>query len=724
MTSGTSAFGFADFRGEIACGLEPPGAEAELAALVRRLADPAAAGETIHWGRNYLYRTRYESRSGGVEVVVKQFNNRGFKDRTLRRLRGSKAERAWKIARAFVAAGLPTAEPVLLAESRRSDGPSLLVTRRLEEVVELRYVLRAVHRGAEREEYPWIDFPALLDDLGGLLRRMHEAGIFHRDLSIGNVLVSRDDPRRLYLIDLNRGRLRRRLGALARTRDLSRLAIFGRADRRRFLAAYWGRRPQPWHWAPYLLFHYGFRFKIESKKRWRGVTRRLFQLLVPRRAHAHIPQAPEGASARDKVVWDPLSDQPHQHASRLEKTLIRLADLPRHALQTAHFAAAVPGIWRRYRRLRGELYGAPVPWDGAGVCVRPYPGAPEELLAALDELGLRRVLLRLHPWADDDRAELALARELHARGYELAFSLPQNRDLVRDPERWRSRVEELAERFTPYGHSFQVGQAINRSKWGVWTLGEYADLARAAAEILRRYKSVEVLGPAVIDFEYHATVAALRLCRDLEFDAVASLLYVDRRGAPENRQLGFDTVGKVVLLKAIAEACPGVAPRSWITEVNWPLWEGPHSPAGRTVSVAEDVQADYLARYYLLALTTGMVERVYWWQLIARGYGLVAPAEGGRPLRRRPSFRALATLERQLRGALCEGPLAAPPGSHLFRFRLADGGEVAVGWCAKGRSTATLRRSAVEVVEQGGDESPAPGPRVELTESVRYFHLA
>ena len=42
------------------------------------------------------------------------------------------------------------------------------------------------------------------------------------------------------------------------------------------------------------------------------------------------------------------------------------------------------------------------------------------------------------------------------------------------------------------------------------------------------------------------------------------------------------------------------AGRCVITEVNWPLCEGPHSPAGRAVSVDEEAQADYLARYYLL----------------------------------------------------------------------------------------------------------------------------
>ena len=379
--------------------------------------------------------------------------------------------------------------------------------------------------------------------------------------------------------------------------------------------------------------------------------------------------------------------------------------------------------------LARELYRRPTPFAGAGVCVRPLPDAPDLLLAALADLGLDKVLLRLHPWEDDHDAEEDLARELAGRGYELAFALPQNRDLVRDPARWRHQIEELAARFTPYGSHFQVGQAINRSKWGVWRYGEYLELAAQAAEILRRFPGTLILGPAVIDFEYHVTASLLNLRRaGVYFDVVSSLLYVDRRGAPEASQLGFDTVGKVLLLKAIAETGRNCGPESWVTEVNWPLWEGPHSPAGRTVSVDEQTQADYLARYYLLALTTGAVERVYWWQLVARGYGLIArrrDASGQRAeLVRRPAFATLATLARELRDSRFLHPLPSPEGTRLFLFRDADGRERVAAWSTEGRRRAELPRPASTIVSRDGERSRAPaGTGIELFPSVRYFCL-
>src|SRR4029077_5966887 len=136
--------------------------------------------------------------------------------------------------------------------------------------------------------------------------------------------------------------------------------------------------------------------------------------------HTHIPDAPVGAGSRDKVVWDRLSDQPHQHAGRLDKLKVRLggargaprdklkvrlADRRAHGEQGAVIASALPRIWRRYRRLKDNLYKAPVDFGGIGVCVRPWPEAPRALLDLIDELGVRHVLLRLHPWEEDHDVE-------------------------------------------------------------------------------------------------------------------------------------------------------------------------------------------------------------------------------------------------------------------------------------------------------------------------------
>lgn len=709
------------------------------------MVDPGSTVATVHWGRNYLYRVRVPiaDRPGEPEeLVVKQFRNLGWRKVLDRRLRGSKAMRSWIMARAFEQSGIPTARPMMVIESKAPDGPSFFVSRHLDGMREVRYLLRAANAGRLAEQFPGFDYGRFLHTLGQALRRMHEAGFFHRDLSIGNVLlpenvlVPRIDD--FHVIDLNRGRRRGRVGFLERQRDLSRLTLYRRRDQERFLEGYWGAPPSLSERAAFAAYHYGFRAKIGAKKAVRAPFRGLAQWLKPRRAHAHIPQAPKSAGARDKVVWDHLSDQPHQHAGKLEKLKVRLADAPSHLLHASIVARSLPRVVARFRQLRAESFATQRPWQGAGVCVRPFPEAPEQLLHAIDDLGLRHVLLRLHPWQEHHEAEEELAHALHGRGYELVYALPQNRQLVRDPDLWQRRIEDLARRFVPYGRTFQVGQAINRSKWGVWRYDEYLELARRAAEVLGGHPGVEIVGPAVIDFELYSTMAVVNRRDCPRFDALASLLYVDRRGAPENRQMGLDTTDKLLLCRAIAETALRCVGRSFVTEVNWPLWEGPHSPAGKSVSVSEEKQADYLARYYLLALAAGAAERVYWWQMIARGYGLVAPQDprgDAHGLRRRPAFRALQVLQEELAAARFLGRVTTEPGCWLLRFERprqegAPGGDsgvrqLLVGWSEAGRRSVRVPYAQVRGwVEQDGEsrELSTSGP-IELRESIRYFRI-
>jgi hypothetical protein len=729
------------YTGQIAEGFDVP----DLERAVARLIDPGAATRTLHWGRNYLYLTRCETASGPIEVVVKQFRNGGLRARWRRRLGGSKAVKSWRIAQEMSAAGIATPEPLLLIESRCPGGPSFYVCRYVTGGVEARYLLRAANEGRLAELFPGVDLPCFLRQLGAFVRRLHDAGFWHRDLSSGNVLVREvrgladgeaereaAAPYDFSLVDLNRARRRGRLSLSQRARDLSRMNILLAPHRRLFLAGYWESegRPAPLGRLLYAFYFRAFLWKNMWKKRLRGGRPEGGQRRLARVAHAHIPDAPAGAPVRDKIVWDRLSDQPHQHAGRFGKLRVRLADASIHATTAVTVARAVPRIWRSYRRLPRELFGGPVPWDGAGVCLRPWPEAPEKLLSLVEQLATRHLLLRLHPWQEDHRDEEELAAELSRRGYDLTFALPQNRELVRDPARWRASLAAIGERFTPYGRRFQIGQAINRSKWGVWNLRDYVELARGAEEVLRRHPGVELLGPSVIDFEYHLTIAVLNLPgAGFRFDAVSGLLYVDRAGPPEGRQVGFDTVDKVRLLRAVADTALNARGRCWITEMNWPLWEGPHSPAGRSVSVDEDTQADYLVRYYLLALGTGLVERVFWWQLVARGYGLVDPGEGQQG-RCRPSFRALRTMLQELAGSRFEEVLPAPAPARLYRFQRAEGegkgeGEdVVVGWSPE-RRRGRLPRPAARVVGRDGGVVPASaGVEVELGPAPAYFHLA
>jgi hypothetical protein len=185
-----------------------------------------------------------------------------------------------------------------------------------------------------------------------------------------------------------------------------------------------------------------------------------------------------------------------------------------------------------------------------------------------------------------------------------------------------------------------VGNAINRAKWGFYSVSEYLDffeVSQAARDACAPL--IKLCGPAVIDFEYHHTARALFNARSIQFDQVSALLYVDRCRHPMNPQLGvFDAARKIQLLSALTSMSSKVAnPQLLITEVNWPIKEtAPYAPTSETECVSEDEYEDYMAAYYQMAFATQMVETVYWHQLIAPGYGLVDNRDGR--LRRREAF--------------------------------------------------------------------------------------
>ena len=153
--------------------------------------------------------------------------------------------------------------------------------------------------------------------------------------------------------------------------------------------------------------------------------------------------------------------------------------------------------------------------------------------------------------------------------------------------------------------------------------------------------------------------------------------------------------------------------RTWVTEVNWPLWEGPHSPAGKGVSVDEEAQADYLVRYYLAVLGTGLVERVYWWRLFAKGFGLIDPSDG----RRRPSFHALRTMRERLEGSTVVAPLELAAPARGLSFRDRDGRPLVVAWSTGDPVEVELPGEIVEAIDRDGRPRADVGTRLTVTES-------
>ena len=192
----------------------------------------------------------------------------------------------------------------------------------------------------------------------------------------------------------------------------------------------------------------------------------------------------------------------------------------------------------------------------------------------------------------------------------------------------------------------------------MWGLSETVALWDSVAALRAQFPTVKILGPAVNDFEYHYYPPLLaRLARRSgglagQIDGLSNHLYVDRRGAPENFQGKFSLLEKCALGRAVAEA-HGIT-GFYVTETNWPLrGTGEYSPLAGAYTprdyvesplhVDEPTAAAYLIRYALIALCSGMTERVWWWNLTAHGFGLADELAACRP---RPAWRALVHFHR------------------------------------------------------------------------------
>ncbi len=349
---------------------------------------------------------------------------------------------------------------------------------------------------------------------------------------------------------------------------------------------------------------------------------------------------------RSKLKTEMLpSDQPRTvHLEKSEKRVFRAQHLDTY-LGTAFWTAlGLPRLAYNYLNLEPEHKR--IDAESIGIFVDPAKNESTEILKSIAELGVRSIGQRIY--VDDTflnsdayRKHLELAKRLHELGYDLLLVLAQRYESFQGD--LPGRMSRVIRDFAPYVDDYQIGEAVNRSKWGVPDKDDYIAFVDAAFDAIRAHDpTAKTLGPSVIDFEWFYTLYFDHLA-DNRFDIANTLLYVDRVRQPENEQHGFDTDAKIRLFKAIRADKP-----LWITEVNWPIkGMGRFKPTSEKEAVSEREYRNYMLRYLIIALGSGYVDRVYWWQLYARGYGLIDHLEG----RKRDAFQALANLQRLLSGS-------------------------------------------------------------------------
>lgn len=416
--------------------------------------------------------------------------------------------------------------------------------------------------------------------------------------------------------------------------------------------------------------------------------------------------------------WNPYADQPHNIASKKERLRHHFKYSGSYIrLIWSNLSKALP-VLTQYWKIRRSQYRGTVQFeDPFGISVSPAKNNIEKIISSLEELNIGKILVRIPSW---EKNRLLFYKEfienIRCGKREVLIALLQNRDDVKNPKRWKKFLEQVFDGFRDLCSVFEIGHAWNRTKWGVWDYREYLQLARPALECAEKYQ-IKLAGPAVIDFEFHLYPIILR---HIPFDFISSLLYVDRVGAPENTQFGWDTTKKTALLRAVVDGTYKGGNNIWITEVNWPLaGTGKYSPASGKPNVSESLQRDYLTRYYILVLAGGLIDRIYWWQLAAPGYGLIDNRDEN--WRKRPAFNALRFLVSQLRHSVCLGRIQNDR-AEIFSFRR-EKCDFVVCWTNQRPHEQRFTRKIRKITKVTGEEIVQSKDTIQIDGSPKYVYF-
>jgi len=163
-----------------------------------------------------------------------------------------------------------------------------------------------------------------------------------------------------------------------------------------------------------------------------------------------------------------------------------------------------------------------------------------------------------------------------------------------------------------------------------------------------------------------------------------------------------DLVGEIQRVGELASQCEAPV-RLWITEIGWPTHLGPRG-------VDEATQARYAVRTLALLQTTGIVERVYWYDFRDDGlkrdynennFGLVRHQDHG--YAPKPAALSVSSFSR-LTSSGMPRELWQEGGCYAAVYELPLGQELWVAWCTQGKTVVQVQGRLKAVKDLFGNE--------------------
>lgn len=350
----------------------------------------------------------------------------------------------------------------------------------------------------------------------------------------------------------------------------------------------------------------------------------------------------------EKFPWDKHSDQPYPLRDKKYKTSMRKKNIKDYIPLIFYNLIIFPLALFFSFVFKSKQKTFP---DFFALCVNLDKG--EEQVTLVEELKCKNLQIRM-PLCEIHRLDEYVSFVKKFKNKNILLTILQDREHIEDKVLLRKDITLIFSAFKGLITQFQIGNAINRSKWGFFSIGEYLEFYKVVQNIRDEdFSSYSLVGPSVIDFEFHFTIRALFNKHDVKYDKLGALLYVDRRGKPENTQMSiFDTSKKISFLHALGKLSLKSSSDILLTETNWPISNtAPYAPTSEKECVSLEDYTNYMLRYYFLALGSKKVQSVYWHQLIAPGYGLVDNRDG---LKKRIAFDAYKTMLHFVQGASIE----------------------------------------------------------------------
>ena len=424
--------------------------------------------------------------------------------------------------------------------------------------------------------------------------------------------------------------------------------------------------------------------------------------------------------------WDEFSDQPKViHDKAIKREMYRKGRVGLFKTYLSAFLLPQYGLIKLFTKKQRTHYNE----DGIGLCVNLEQTAEdkkilsaEEILTIVSELNLTRLSIRL-PLHQVDCLNDYIEFIRHFSNYKLIVVILQERSFVQNESKLVGALKKIFSSLEGIVECYQIGNAINRCKWGFLSQDEYFRFFRVAYNLRNQeFPKLKLLGGAVIDFELPEHVRSLNNRFGIKYDGYSSLLYVDRRGSPENRQMGCNLIDKIHWIATLIRGSRNMVfhkePRLWITEVNWPLRNtGLFAPAIGEVQVTEKEQLYFLVRYYLCTLASGHVKACFWHQLIAPGYGLID--NRGETICKRESFQGFSTLCQWFNGANILGLCYHRRSKHYELKAIQGNKAISALWC-NGNEIEISCPPSREVLNILG-ERQSPASTIKLSDSVIYL---